>query len=68
MSNVVELDVASSLPIPAERILNRALGDGLDTAVVIGWDDDGQFYFASSNPDGGDILWLLEYAKKALLP
>lgn len=67
MSNVVELDTVTTIPVPAERILKKAMAEGLDTAVVIGWDKDGDFYLASSKPDGPDVLWLLEVAKKELL-
>lgn len=67
--NVVELGVATRLNIPAERVLANAT-DALYEAkgvVVIGWDKDGEFYFASSIADGGDVLWLMEHAKLALL-
>lgn len=65
--NVVVLDVVTRLDIPVERILNQAVDDGLQDVVIIGWDDEGEFYFASSKADGGNILWLLEKAKKMLM-
>lgn len=68
MSNVVELPVVTSLDIPCERILRKAAEADLQTAIVIGRDQDGELYFASSVADGGDVLWLMEIAKKALIP
>lgn len=65
--NVVVLPVVTRLPIPVERILARAQDVGLKMAVVVGEHEDGSLYFSSSEPDGGDVLWLLEKAKLALL-
>jgi len=35
--------------------------------MVIGYDHDGELYFAASKADGGHALWLMELAKIALL-
>ena len=67
MGEVIEASFVTRLDIPAERVLRQAGESGLETAIVIGWDSDGEFYFASSAADGGDVLWLLEVAKKKLL-
>jgi len=68
MSNkIIELPVITTLDIPASKILNKAQEANLQTAIVIGYDNDGELYFASSVSDGGDVLWLFELAKKALL-
>lgn len=64
--NVVDLPVVTRLNIPVDRILTKAMECGLETAVVIGYDESGDFYFSSSEPDGAEVLWLLEYAKKRL--
>lgn len=64
MSNIVHLPVITRLDLPAARILDAAAG--LVTAVVIGWKEDGSFYFASNKADGGEVLWLLELAKRKL--
>ncbi len=55
------------LDIPVPRILKAARQAKLTDAVVIGFDRDGEFYFASSKADGGAVLWLMELAKKKLL-
>jgi hypothetical protein len=65
--NVIELDNVTKLDLPPERILNKALEADLASAVVIGWDQDGDFFFAGSIASGPETLWLLELAKKHLL-
>lgn len=66
-AEVIELDVISRLDIPPDRVLQKALDAGLTEVVVIGYDADGQEYFASSQADGGDVLWHIERAKMKLL-
>lgn len=53
--------------IPVERILEAAGGAGLRVAVVIGYDAEGDEYFAASVADGADVVWLLERAKHKLI-
>lgn len=65
--NVVILPVISTLPVPVERILEQAMKADLKMCIVIGMNQDESPYFASSEPDGGDILWWIEKAKLALL-
>jgi hypothetical protein len=65
--NVIDLPVVTSLDIPVERILNGAIEANLDTAIVIGWQEDGEFYFAGSSGDAAQTLLLLELAKRELL-
>ena len=55
------------LDIPPERVLDGAKDKCPDGVVVLGFDADGDFYFASSIADGGTVIWLLELAKKKLL-
>lgn len=65
--NVVEWRGITVLDIPPTRILAKAAGASLKECVVVGFDGDGQFYFASSVADGGSVLWMFEMAKKRLL-
>lgn len=67
MGEVVELGVVTSLPMPSEKLLRKALEGGVTNVVIIGYDPEGEFWFASSDADGGDVLWLLELAKRKLL-
>lgn len=66
MGEVVDFNGITKLDLDPDRVLDSAKGK-LDSAVVIGFDKDGDLYFASSKADGGDVLWLLEKAKKELL-
>ena len=66
MSNVVRFTGITTLDLDADHVLESAIGQ-LDGVVVVGFDKDGQEYFASSYADGGDVLWLFERAKKRLL-
>lgn len=64
--NLVYLDVATRLNIPADRVIDAAKGN-LDRVVIIGYDHDGAEYFASSIADGGEVNWLLDRCKHKLL-
>ena len=66
--NVVPLGNVSRLDLPVDRVLEQAKAD-LDGGgvVILGSDRNGGLHFASSYADGGEVLWLLEQAKKALL-
>ena len=66
MSNVVDFDGITKLESEPDRFLDEAKGK-LSAVVIIGWDRDNKEYFLSSLPDGGDVLWLIERAKKKLL-
>ncbi|KKL84521.1 hypothetical protein LCGC14_1963870 [marine sediment metagenome] len=66
--NIITLGNITRLDLPTDRILEEAklrVKDG--GVVVLGWDADEELYFASSIADGGEVLWLLEKAKKKLL-
>ena len=65
MGEVVILDMETSLDIPADRVLEAAVGC-VDPVVVIGYDEEGGLYFASSVADKRQVLWLLEAAKREL--
>jgi hypothetical protein len=65
--NVVILPVITRLDVPAQRVLDEAAKAGLTEIVILGYDGDGEEYFASNMADGGDIIWHLERAKLKLL-
>lgn len=66
MGEVVILNCVTRLDLPPDRILDAAKGK-LESVAVIGWDKDGEAYYSTSLADGGDLLWLLEKFKLALL-
>jgi len=65
--NVISLGNITRLDLPVDRVLDAAKKDVSERVVVLGWDNDGELYFASSFADGGEVLWLMEKAKLALL-
>lgn len=66
MSNVIESGIVTRLPIPVKKVLDNTPRD-LQSVVICGYDVDGDFYFASSEANGAEVIWLLEMAKKKLL-
>lgn len=66
MSNVIPLGNITSLDLPTDRVLEEAKGTCSEGVVIMGWDDEGELYFASSIADGGTVVWLMEKAKQAL--
>ena len=64
--NVVILPVVTTIPLDPDRVLTQAVGK-LDKVVVIGYDKDGEEYFASSTSDGGDVVWMMGRAKHKLM-
>lgn len=64
--NVIPLGNITKLDLPPDRILDAAKGQ-MQGVVLLGWDEDGELYFASTYADGGEVLWLLEKAKQRLL-
>lgn len=67
MAEHLVFDGISRLDLSAERILQAAIDAKIETAVILGYDAYGEFYFASTKGDGGDVIWLMEIAKKKLL-
>lgn len=66
MGDIVDLPVVTTLDCDADKILASAMGN-LESVVIIGYDKDGDEYFASSIADGGSCLWLIERFKTMLL-
>lgn len=65
-AKVIPLRCVTKLDLPPDRVLEGAMGQ-LEGVVVIGYDKDGDEYFASTYADGGEVLWLLERLKLSLL-
>lgn len=66
-SNVVPFNGVTRLNLDPKRVLAGASSEELEGVVVIGWCKDGDFYFASSLADGGEVITLCEMAKYELL-
>lgn len=67
MANIIPLGNITKLDLPTDRVLEQCKSHCSDGVVVLGFGDNGEFYFASSIADGGSVIWLLEQAKKKLL-
>jgi hypothetical protein len=67
VENVTVLPVVTTLDIPVERVLQGAIDAKPAYVIVIGEDADGSLYFAASKSDGGEMLWWMEKAKRALM-
>lgn len=65
--NVIELNVMTTETIDPQKVLMGAINERLDNVVVLGFDQDGDFFFATSHADGGNALWLMELAKTRLM-
>ena len=61
-SNVVDWCGITRLDLDPDRVIDAAKGK-LTDVVILGHDIDGEEYFASSQADGGTVLWLMERAK-----
>lgn len=52
---------------PQLQCLAKAHEANLQTLVIIGFDRDGEFWSDCVADDGGDVLWLLEVAKRKVM-
>ena len=67
VENVIVLPVVTSLDLDVDRVLQAAIDAKPAYVLVIGEDADGKLYFASSKSDGGEALWWMEKATRALM-
>lgn len=67
IEKVTVLPVITTLDLDVERVLQAAIDAKPKRVWVIGEDADGALYFASSCADGGEALWWMEKAKRALM-
>ena len=65
--NVTEFTGETRLKTPVPKILAAAAGKRLEDVVVVGWTQDGEMYFASSQSNGAEVLWLLRQAEHELI-
>ncbi len=66
MSKIIPFSGITKLDMPPDYIL-EASKEKLEGLIIIGYDKDGDEYFASSYADGGTVIWLLERCKQKLL-
>lgn len=66
-SNIAILPVTTRHDLPVARIIQGLDPALLDSLVCVGWDKNGELYFASTTADGGNVMWLFELAKRELM-
>jgi hypothetical protein len=66
-AKIVLFPGVTTLDLPPDRVLSRAGTAALASVVILGFREDGEFYFASSIANGPEALWLLELAKTRLI-
>ena len=66
MGDVVNIGGVTRLDHSPDRILEEAKGR-LEGVVMMGWDKEGNQYFASYYAYGMEVLWLLESCKHTLM-
>ena len=67
IDKVTVLSTTTTLDLDVGRVLQAAIDAKLKQVWVIGENTDGGLYFASSVSDGGNALWWMEKAKRALM-
>lgn len=67
MGDVVPGRFITSQNSSPDHALEGAAEYGLERVVIIGFDKDGEFYFASSQAESGEVLYFLERAKWELM-
>lgn len=65
-AEVIDLPVITTLSLNPDRVLEKAIGK-MERVAIIGVTKDGNEFFASSEADGGTVLWDMERAKMRLL-
>ncbi len=60
---MVNFPGATRLDIPVDKVLEGAVDADLKGVVIIGEDQDGELFLASSMQDASKMIWLIELAK-----
>jgi len=67
MGEVVRHPAVTKLDRDIKQVVNDEAAENLESAIVIGWDKDGDFYFDSTLAAGPEVLWLLEICRLSLM-
>ena len=57
MGEVVNQNWPTTVSLPPDRLLKEAMESGLTQVVILGFDKDGGWYFASSEADSGTTIY-----------
>jgi len=66
-SNVVVLQVETTLDLPLDRVLDDARNAELEDCIILGWEHGKRFWLSSQTADVGKMLVLLERARMLLI-
>jgi hypothetical protein len=66
MGKVIYMKGVTVLDIPADQVLEQAIGK-MEGVVIMGYDGNGNEYFASTYGHSGTVIWLLERLKHLML-
>lgn len=71
MGEVIDAKFISRIEIPVDKVINGVVQAQTDCpfkrVLFIGTYEDGEVYYAFSDPDGGTAMWDMELLKFALL-
>lgn len=66
-AEVIDIGCVTRLDIDPDRVLSKAIEAEMTAVIIVGFDADGQDYFAASMADAAEALWHLERAKWRLM-
>ena len=66
MGEVLEFTGDTTIPLPPDQVLDGARGK-LEWVLVIGWQPDGEAYYASSHCEKAELLLAIEKMRFKLL-
>lgn len=66
MADIVQFDGVTYLDLDPNVVLEAAI-DQLESCVIVGYDKDGNEYFASSIASGAEANWIMDRCKRHLL-
>lgn len=66
VDNVIFGKFITTLNTDPQRALEAAIEKRLKSVVIVGHDEDGDLYFASSQADSGEVVWYLQRAQYEL--
>ena len=67
MGDIIKFSGITTIEIPPADQLEKAKSWGMTKCIVIGTDDEGEFYCGGSFSDSAQIYWLLGLARKEIL-
>ena len=67
MADILRFDGMTFLPESPESVLDKAKEWGMTRCMIVGSNENGDLVFGGSFADAGDMVLLLELAKKFVL-